>query len=666
MSISYSHGTGTKDSKPKPRQAPDFDGFVAQILAIPRARSKETSGYICGPMRPNGGGELHRCKADLLPRWWLAQDLDGGHRDEVEILLMRLADYEAVAWTTARHTPECPRLRIVLALNREIDGPQGERLGAAFVCVVGAGLLSLKWDSSTHRGEQACFLPMQGAEIMRYHGDPIDVDAVLALAPGEPSRERPETPDPYRTLIITRGLFLRELGPGKDAIICPFAAAHSEQTSDSATVYFRPHHNGHKWGKIHCLHSHCADREDNDFIRALGAEPRQVWRRQTGGKTPYDDLPPVEAYDEDARRHAGGNSRAEHGEDTSGNEKDAGRADGGEILYRCMDDIEEMPIRWLWRGRIARGKITNGGRKPRLGKIPSAGQHGGHRHHRRVVAGGPVEVRAGIRNRLKRRGRSRGHNPSPRLRAAGADLKRIFILDAIQEPDKTKRLFNLTADIERLGDLAKKLGDVALIDIDPITAYLGRVDSHKNAEVRGVLAPLAAMAAEIKAAIVCVNHLNKAGGPEALLRVMGSLAFVAAGRSGYLVCKDPDDETRRLFLPLKNNIAAPRPGLAFQIKARDLGDGIDTSCVEWDTELVTMTADEAMAPPEEPEERGAMGEAVRWLGELLKDGSVDSKEIFSDAKQAGIAWRTVERAKARLGVKATKASYAGGWRWTLP
>ena len=180
----------------------------------------------------------------------------------------------------------------------------------------------------------------------------------------------------------------------------------------------------------------------------------------------------------------------------------------------------------------------------------------------------------------------------PRLRAAGADSKWIFILDAIREPDKTKRLFNPTADIERLGDLAKKLGDVALIDIDPITAYLGRIDSHKNAEVRGVLAPLAAMAAEIKAAIVCVNHLNKAGGPEALLRVMGSLAFVAAGRSGYLVCRDPEDGTRRLFLPLKNNIAAPRAGLAFRIKARDLGDGIETSCVEWDTELVTMTADE--------------------------------------------------------------------------
>jgi hypothetical protein len=152
---------------------------------------------------------------------------------------------------------------------------------------------------------------MAGAEIMRYHGDPIDVDAVLALAPTEPSRKRPATPDPYRALIIERGLFLREIGAGRDAIICPFAAEHSEQTSDTATVYVHPLHNGYRWGKIHCLHSHCADREDNDFIRALGADPREVWRGQAGGSAPSGDLPPVESYDE-ARRHIAG-AEASHG-----------------------------------------------------------------------------------------------------------------------------------------------------------------------------------------------------------------------------------------------------------------------------------------------------------------------------------------------------------------
>ena len=164
----------------------------------------------------------------------------------------------------------------------------------------------------------------------------------------------------------------------------------------------------------------------------------------------------------------------------------------------------------------------------------------------------------------------------PRLEAAGADLDRVYILEAIREPNKdgtlTTRPFNLTADIDRLSELAEKLGDVALIVIDPITAYLGGVDSHKNAEVRAVLATLAAMAAESGAAIVCVSHLNKAGGTEALLRVMGSLGFVAAARGAYLVAKDPEDETRRLFLPMKNNLAEDRGGLAFRVKGRDPGE----------------------------------------------------------------------------------------------
>jgi len=137
-----------------------------------------------------------------------------------------------------------------------------------------------------------------------------------------------------------------------------------------------------------------------------------------------------------------------------------------------------------------------------------------------------------------------------------------------------------------------------------------------------MLAPLAAMAAETEAAIVCVSHLNKAGGAEAMLRVMGSLGFVAAARAAYLVAKDPEDETRRLFSPMKNNLAEDRGGLAFWVKGKNLDGGIETSCVEWDGKPVTMTADEAMAPAGDPEERSELDEAVDWLGKLLKNGPV--------------------------------------------
>ena len=133
-----------------------------------------------------------------------------------------------------------------------------------------------------------------------------------------------------------------------------------------------------------------------------------------------------------------------------------------------------------------------------------------------------------------------------------------------------------------------------------------------------MLAPLAAMAAEIDAAVVCISHMTKVGGTEAMLRVMGSLGFVAAARAAYLVAKDPEDETRRLFLPMKNNIAKDRGGLAYRVKGKTLDGGIETSCVEWDAEPVTMTADEAMAAAGDPEERSELDEAADWLGKLLE------------------------------------------------
>ena len=240
-----------------------------------------------------------------------------------------------------------PPCRHVLSVDREVDGPEGERLGAAFVGVVGAGLPSLKWDKSTHKGEQECFLPMAGADVMRYHGDPIDVDAVLATAPPEPSYERPATRDPYRALIIKRGLFIRVLGLGKDAIICPFAAEHSEQTSDTASVYFWPHYNGHPWGKIFCFHSHCSDRKQEDYICVLGANPRAVWRGQAGGSASYDDLPQLESYDEDTRRHT-----ASAGSD--GGEAEANHNDKHDDVGDAVDDATVQDIRTI---RYEPGKL---------------------------------------------------------------------------------------------------------------------------------------------------------------------------------------------------------------------------------------------------------------------------------------------------------------------
>jgi RecA-family ATPase len=189
----------------------------------------------------------------------------------------------------------------------------------------------------------------------------------------------------------------------------------------------------------------------------------------------------------------------------------------------------------------------------------------------------------------------------PRLHAAEADLGRVHIVSAVRTDVRSSRGFNLQADIELLEQKITELRDVKLVTIDPISSYLGKADSHKNAEVRGVLEPLSQMAERTGVAVLSVTHFSKAGAAnttKALHRFIGSIAFVGAPRMAFAVIEDADNADRRLMLHAKNNLAAPPQGLAFKLQQTIVGDpgnGIVASRVDFEHEPVTITANEAMA-----------------------------------------------------------------------
>jgi hypothetical protein len=331
------------------------------------------------------------------------------------------------------------------------------------------------------------------------------------------------------------------------------------------------------------------------------------------------------------------------------------------------------PIEWLWPSRVAIGKQTMIVGEPGLGKsqlaafMVAATTTGGQWpcNEGQAPLGSVIILSAED---------DAADTIRPRLDAAGADATRVLIVSAVRSDDgKGRRTFSLQADLDLLEREITKARDVRLVIIDPISSYLGKTDSHKNFDVRGVLEPVGEMAARLRVAVVSVTHKSKGKGNSAINSAIGSVGFTGVARSAFMVEKDPDDHDRRLFLQIKNNIAKDPGGLAFRIGQHMLPGGIIGSAIFWDSERVSCTADEILAANENASERPAQTEAEDFLRDILRDGPRPAKDVESEAKEAGISWRTVNRAKKTLGIVTERKAESGDglgrsgrWYWSLP
>lgn len=79
--------------------------------------------------------------------------------------------------------------------------------------------------------------------------------------------------DPVVAALVERGLVLSHERDGRLHITCPFEDEHTTDSAESATSYFPAHTGGFARGHFHCLHAHCAERGDLDFLQALHLAP---------------------------------------------------------------------------------------------------------------------------------------------------------------------------------------------------------------------------------------------------------------------------------------------------------------------------------------------------------------------------------------------------------
>ena len=276
-----------------------------------------------------------------------------------------------------------------------------------------------------------------------------------------------------------------------------------------------------------------------------------------------------------------------------------------QLVMRCMADIAPEKIEWLWLGRIALGKLTLIGGEPGLGKsqitaalaatVPTGGTW--PCDEGRAPSGSVLILSAED---------DAGDTIRPRLDAAGADVSAVHLISAVRHADgKGRRTFNLQADLALLEAAIERIGNVRLVIIDPVSSYLGKTDSHKNADVRGTLEPLGDMASRLRVAVVAITHFSKNASQSAINSFIGSIAFVAAARAAFIVTRDPDntDPARRLFVQAKNNLAADSGGLAFRVEQRIVGKDIVASAIAWEGERIACTADEILSANREGSEK---------------------------------------------------------------
>ncbi len=322
--------------------------------------------------------------------------------------------------------------------------------------------------------------------------------------------------------------------------------------------------------------------------------------------------------------------------------------DDGRRLVPLID-VPEESVSWVWPDRLARGTVSilegDPGRAKSMLTYDLAA---------RLTTGRPLPtcsesvppagvVLLGAEDGL-------GNTVRPRLQAAGADLERVRVYDRRRFPD---RPLLLPDDLPVVEAAAAEV-QARLLVIDPFVAFLnGPVNSDQG--VRAALGPLVALAERIGLAVLLLRHLTKGAGSNALYRGLGSIGIVAAARSALLAADDPNsaDPHQHVLVQTKTNLSAA-PTLVYRTVVR--GDAL---AVEWLGESPCGVRDLAGGRAD----HSVLSEGTYVLYSLLAEGPLWANEVYRLAARAGVAKRTVERAKALLGVRSRKAGSGRGSRW---
>lgn len=331
-------------------------------------------------------------------------------------------------------------------------------------------------------------------------------------------------------------------------------------------------------------------------------------------------------------------------------------------------DIAPEPIRWLWEGWLARGKLVIMAGAPGTGKTTLAMKFAAA-----VSTGGtwPDGTSAHQGNVLVWSGEDDPRDTLvPRLHAAGADLSRIFFVGDTVPAGAESRNFDPARDLAALTRAIAGVidaGEIRLLIVDPIVSAVAG-DSHKNAEVRRALAPLVELAVKLDCALLGISHFSKGTqGRDPHERVTGSIAFSALARLVMATAKTKDEEGSpgQILVRVKSNIGPDHGGFRYDFEQTELVGypGVFASRAQWGDAL----EGDAKELLDSSDDTGNT-DIDDWLRDVLAAGPMKKQDVERLGKANGFSSDQLQRSKTRLGVEHERVGFgknAAYW-WKLP